>query len=1144
MSKNRDDFTKTTINRAAARVGYRCSYPGCPNATVGASMESNDSISTLGVGAHICAAAKGGPRYDENMTVDERRSIDNCIWLCQVHAKLIDTDVKTYTVEIIKGWKRDAEKNASLALADINYFNDYYRNNGENLVALEGIFNGLLAEGDYKTLSVMLNQYKSSLSEVYDELVLRYNIIYDIYCNRNKLAEDLANYLKLNIKTGVDQIIEVFVSFLMRSELSLIIPFVVNPKLKELAELAIEEKLISKLIKQAEDYEPFEIAAEHESLFNKIISYIAFDKKLYSLLNDKKENIVISNEEFYYKIIFAVYSSVRNVVTSSFDYQKELNYIKQNFDKINQLDIKLQIPIFERLLNISINNPDDYNSIYCHCPSRVKSAKSVISINNLFDVLNNYETINVESLLKSSVETNNFWAMSEYISKLNPQNQELFLDEHQFLYSKDSIFIYRKHMLSNDNTNIRLLIERYKDIYINDFLFHCIAAFHSEDPEGELRWLKNNWNLAEGQHLPAYLDVLVTFEKYDDLYQFSLLLKDKNIKYKIACWLQNSSENKHKEQSKSIYLELISDDFSSCGLHHNLAIVHWSLGEIENALEQFQKEYDLYPNIQSLKGLLNLRYQTNRFIDDSYFKNAKASTDASIQNIVGSTLMRLNRKNEAAIHFLRSLLINDKNTYCLRGLFAAYSELDDYEPDMVDNNTVCELRNGNEVVKVAIHEAKTLENIQANSFADCIHFSEYDERIANLMYAKQGDVVSVFGCDYTVEKITSLNSFVSSFAFADIIKDPSTKKIEASDTEDIVESITKFLKEEHTKTQDIINNYNSAKLRLPLPYLANTLGKSQLKTCEFLLFGNKSKIRNNTNEFSPIEKDVTYILSYDSIIILAHLDVLDKLENINCVCPIQVKEQLLSDINGEISDIKSKRQVGSMFYSNEGLTLFEHNQQSRQARYQFLIKIRSFLDKIKCENNSDFYSDKFNFSEFVKHNFFCENSCLAMLQSINNSVLVSDEQFLYSIANFEGLATVGVCHILSQCNFCWKDLLQKIKMLSKMNFSYYFPPNLYNRIVELIYTDEEGKQEGENMLSQWLLYDFDGGKTSEHHRQVIIQLIKDLARIDPDFKYLQTPLHKIAIHHFLNLYPDEANKIISNAFSNPKDTISNIEIDN
>ena len=1143
MSKNRDDFTKTTINRAAARVGYRCSYPGCPNATIGASMESNDSISTLGVGAHICAAAKGGPRYDENMTIDERRGIDNCIWLCQTHAKLIDTDVETYTVEVIKGWKKEAEKNASLALADTNYFDEYYRNNGENLFALEGIFNGLLVEGDYKTLTVMLNQYHSSFTEVYDELVLRFNIIYDVYCNRNKLAADLTEYLNLKVKTGVDQIIEVFVSFLMQSELSLILSFAVNPKLKELAELTIEEKLISQLIKPIEDAEPFEIAAEHESLFNKTISYIAFDKKLYSLLNDKKENIAISNEEFYYKIIFNVYSAVRNVVVLSSDYQKELDYIQQNFDKINQLDIELQIPIFERLLNISINNPDNYNAIYSHCPSKAKSVNSIVALNNLFDVINNFESIDMESLLQSSVETNNFWALSEYVSKLTPQKQELFLDEHQFLYSKDSTFIYRKHLLSKDNTDLKVLIERYKDKNKKDFLFHCVAAFYSEDTEGELQWLKSNWDLVQGQHLPAYLDTLVKFEKYDDLYQLSLLLKDKDIKYKIACWLQNSSETKHIEQCKSIYLELISEGFSSRGLHHNLAVINWSLGEVENALEHFQKEYDSYPDVQSLKGLLNLRHQTNRFIDDSYFKNAKASTDASIQNLVGSTLMRLNRKNEAAIHFLRSLLIDDNNPYCLRGLYAAYSELDDNEPDMVDSNTVCELRNGNESVKVAIHKAETLENIQANSFAECIHFSEYDEKTANLIYAKQGDVVSVFGCDYTVEKITSLNSYVSSFAFADIIKDPSTRKIEGIDADDFIENITNILREEQAKRQDVIDEYNTSPLRLPLPYLSNVFGKSQLNTCEFLLFGNKAKIRNNTNDISSEENDVTYILSYDSIVILAHLDMLEELKNLNYVCPTQVKEQLLSDINGEISDIKNKRQVGSMSYSNDKLTLFEHNQQSRQSRYQFLIRIRSFLENAKCENSSDFHSDKFDFGEFVKHNFFCENSSLAMLQSIKNSVLVSDEQFLYSIANLEELATVGICHILTQCNYTWEELLQKIKTLSQMNFSYYFPPNLYNLIVELIYADEERVAEGEVALSQWLLYDLDDEQTSEHHRQVIIQLIRDLATIDPSFRDLQTPLHKIAVHHFASLYPKETNKIICNAFSNLKDNISNIEIE-
>lgn len=149
-------------------------------------------------------------------------------------------------------------------------------------------------------------------------------------------------------------------------------------------------------------------------------------------------------------------------------------------------------------------------------------------------------------------------------------------------------------------------------------------------------------------------------------------------------------------------------------------------------------------------------------------------------------------------------------------------------------------------------------------------------------------------------------------------------------------------------------------------------------------------------------------------------------------------------------------------------------------------------------------------------------------------MLVSDEQFLYSIANLEGLATVGVCHILTQCNYTWEELLHKIKTLSRMNFSYYFPPNLYNQIVELIHTDKERISEGENALNQWLLYDLDDKRTSEHHRQVIIQLTRDLAVVDTTFMDFQSPLHKIAIHHFTRLFPEEINKMISDTFSDLK----------
>lgn len=108
----RDDFPSKVKECAAKRVGYLCSNPDCRRNTVCASEEGSDKVSCVGVAAHICAAALGGKRYDAEMSPRQRSDVENCIWLCQTHARLIDTDEKTYTVETLKSWKRQAEEYA------------------------------------------------------------------------------------------------------------------------------------------------------------------------------------------------------------------------------------------------------------------------------------------------------------------------------------------------------------------------------------------------------------------------------------------------------------------------------------------------------------------------------------------------------------------------------------------------------------------------------------------------------------------------------------------------------------------------------------------------------------------------------------------------------------------------------------------------------------------------------------------------------------------------------------------------------------------------------------------------------------------------------------------------------------------------
>lgn len=105
---NRDNFTKTTIDIMAKRVGYLCSNPDCRKHTIGPN-ENPEKATSIGIASHITAASPEGPRYDELLSEEMRTHIDNGIWLCSNCASLIDKDSKRFTVSLLQQWKRDAE---------------------------------------------------------------------------------------------------------------------------------------------------------------------------------------------------------------------------------------------------------------------------------------------------------------------------------------------------------------------------------------------------------------------------------------------------------------------------------------------------------------------------------------------------------------------------------------------------------------------------------------------------------------------------------------------------------------------------------------------------------------------------------------------------------------------------------------------------------------------------------------------------------------------------------------------------------------------------------------------------------------------------------------------------------------------------
>lgn len=113
---NRDEFPLAVKIALADRAGNVCSYPECAIPTSGPSDEGPMATANTGIAAHI-AAASGGPgarRVVPTMTPEERRSIDNGIWMCSLHGKLVDTDEVRFTIPVLREMKALAENRAKL----------------------------------------------------------------------------------------------------------------------------------------------------------------------------------------------------------------------------------------------------------------------------------------------------------------------------------------------------------------------------------------------------------------------------------------------------------------------------------------------------------------------------------------------------------------------------------------------------------------------------------------------------------------------------------------------------------------------------------------------------------------------------------------------------------------------------------------------------------------------------------------------------------------------------------------------------------------------------------------------------------------------------------------------------------------------
>jgi len=194
-------YKPSTVRRLDTLSGNECAYPNCKKKLI-----AEDGISIISKICHIAAASKEGPRFDVNMTDDERRGFDNLILLCDEHHVMIDNkeNESKYPTPLLKKWKNDHEKHILELISSKNLLS-------KHPLALNKLINAIGSKMDLvlditetenapnteaKILFNNINRYKSVIRE-FAPYQVKLNKIYEIIEKEGSTKKEL---VLLNIK--------------------------------------------------------------------------------------------------------------------------------------------------------------------------------------------------------------------------------------------------------------------------------------------------------------------------------------------------------------------------------------------------------------------------------------------------------------------------------------------------------------------------------------------------------------------------------------------------------------------------------------------------------------------------------------------------------------------------------------------------------------------------------------------------------------------------------------------------------------------------------------------------------------------------------------------------------------------------------
>lgn len=1118
----RDDFTKPVKDKAAKRVAYRCSFPGCGIATIGPKYGNPLGVASIGVACHICAASPGGPRYDENMDSDQRKSIENCIWMCETHSVIIDSDEEKYPVELLKTWKVEAENNAAESLG--NY--ELSKAQLKDTISLKLLFDGLIKDGNYDVLRMLIDKAKTSNKN--SELPLRYEIIYNVYCNRDALLLSINYYLENIDVKQCDEILKILIANNISTGVELLLPFCCDEEMKILATKIKEGGIKEYIFRSKEDIEKgIEDAPvfKDAEMVQKFLSNIVVNEKFPSLpcMADGKK-LELFEKEFAFEMLahsWRLFNSVVQQTSSNKRQGANDSYalVKNAIPKIAKLDRELQLVIWPAILDYVINDVDEFNSLYSLCPVLIKEDPKCKRLELIFRLM--HRQVNVEELLEDDEIKKDTESLIHILRALPKEKRFNFLEDHKYLLKKNSIFIYLWVISCGlAESAISDTIASYQEQHKEDFLWNCLAAYYEAmgNPPTNLGWIIKN---KQGLSYPAvelYIRLLNKYGQWEELKSLVEIVVSTYVKYQIALALMSNTSITNMQFCIDVFKELEKDAFYEEGFYYNFSILYYNIGDVVKAKLCLEKEFDASSQETSLLELLKLRYKSSDFKIDKYIDHALKSKNSELLFLVAIFFEKNQDYSSQKVYLLKALLSSPESENALRGMAVWYLHHDQDEDGEVGK--IYTIKNENHTIKLALIDSNIIASITPKEIIGCISVNASSAEYISWSFCGVDDTIKYQDNDYTIVSIDSFSKALSQYVIGKLMTADGVTTIRGDTTEEAVGKIQQMLSQQEEENKRIFAEFNKGRGILPISLLARQLGCGYNDAWSIIITRNELKINNHSTD---IPQDYKLILTQDAILTIALLHGLDDLSSETFVLPQQVKTSILSKLTDKLFDLQEKHSVGSIYSRENQLYRVEYDNEYKKGASLFWSGIKAFIEKIPSVSCEVYQSSIPEFkSFFAENNLTHESYTLGLAKTDDKFVLLTDEPFICIICDMEKIPHMSAIDLLLMQNISHEKLLGYLEQLSEYNFLNFFNAKTYKKMMDLaLLEDEEKANAFFERLYKWLIPE----TSSQEHKQRVFNVYRELGIESMETNYFHS-LSEIGRFYFAELFPEKHQELM------------------